>query len=426
MNRVLIICSNFLPVRNGGTIRCEKMVKYLPDFGWESIVLTRTPTKISKTFYPKDPKYTKIYRTNNFDLANFYVKIKSFISLSENKNKTSKNKTSIKRRFSEYFLVPDSEIFWALGSLLKSFKIVKKEKPLIILSSGPSHSSHLIALFLKITLGVKWVVEFRDPWTMNPFNISKPYKILKIVDDWLEKIVLKKANIINVTSSKYKDQFLEKYEFLNTNKITYIPNGFDPEDFDNILLNKNKKFTIVHSGNFYQHRSSKKIIEALIYMFDNNLLNRENIEVKFIGILDDLGVDIINNSNYRDNFIITGFVSHQESIKEISNSDLLLLIPGPGDGTMPGKFYEYLAASKPIFCIANEGPAKYLIEKYKLGIVSIDHDEIIIANNLNELISNITNKIFKYPNIEKLRIKFDRREIAKQMAEILESELSKI
>jgi glycosyltransferase involved in cell wall biosynthesis len=325
----------------------------------------------------------------------------------------------VRRRFVEYFLIPDSDIFWAIGSILKGLWILIKEKPQVILSSGPSHSAHILGLFLKKMSRKKWVIEFRDPWTMNPFNIPKPFTFLSKMDNYMEKIVLLNADRINVTSVEYKTQFLRKYKFINEEKIVQIPNGFDPEDFKMTNICQNKKFTIIHSGNFYQHRSSAIFIEAILYLFENRILEPSNIIVKFIGVLDDYGKSLILDSIYSESFEITGPVSHSRSIDEICKANLLLLIPGPGSGTMPGKFYEYLAASRPIFCIANEGPAKQVIEEHNLGIVSDETTTIEIAKRLYEIIENIISGKFMYPNVEELKVNFNRKKIAGRMANIL-------
>jgi glycosyltransferase involved in cell wall biosynthesis len=436
MNKVLIICSNFLPVRNGGTIRCEKLAKYLPEYGWETVVLTKEPSKKEKLDYIFSLNYCKIYRTKSLDVASAFVNFRFIFKNFFNKfsfsakgkitargSLNTNSNTKVKRRIADYFLVPDADIFWAIGAITKGIYILKNEKPQIILSSGPSHSVHIIGLILKKISQKKWIIEFRDPWTMNPFNIAKPYKLLTIIDNYLEKVVIRNADRINVTSEEYKHQFLNKYKFIADEKIVQIPNGYDPEDFDSVTFNEKKKFTIVHTGNFYQHRSSSIFIAAILYLFQNETLDSNDVLVKFIGLLDEKGRNIIANSDFIDNFQLTGQVPHQESIGEICNADLLLLIPGPGEGTMPGKFYEYLAASKPIFCIVNEGPAKDIIIKHHLGVVSSDNDITEIANKLRLLIEDIYEGKFIYPNVEELKQKFNRKKIAGQMAGIFYDEV---
>jgi glycosyltransferase involved in cell wall biosynthesis len=425
MNKALIICGDFLPVRNGGTIRCEKLVKYLPNFNWESIVLTKKPSNKEKIDLSIKLEHCVIYRTNRFDLAFSFVVLKKkinslFFKQNETKKTQSKNteKTIIKRRITEYFLLPDSDIFWAVGAFVKAIYIVLKVKPKVIFSTGPMHSAHIIGLLLKKVTRKKWIVEFRDPWTMNPFLAKKPFKILCQIDDYLEKIVLKNADIINVTSIEYKNQFLNKYKFISETKIVNIPNGFDPDDFKDKSSNINNKLTIVHSGNFYSERSSSVFIEAILELVKEGVLKSDKITIKFVGLLDDIGKQIILNSEFPHIFNVTGQVSHRKSIDEICNADLLLLIPGPGLGTMPGKFYEYLAASKPIFCMSNEGPAKELIVKYNLGSVSSDNDIEEIKTKLQILITEILEGKFSPHNISGLLQKFNRENIAEQMAKI--------
>ena len=85
---------------------------------------------------------------------------------------------------------------------------------------------------------------------------------------------------------------------------------------------------------------------------------------------------------------------------------------------MPGKFYEYLAAEKPIFCISNVGPPKMYINNYSLGIVSNDSSPVDIANKFNELIRSIENNDFIYPKVSALKDKFNRKYIAKDMAAV--------
>ena len=426
MNKVLIICSNFLPISSGGTIRCEKLIKYLPLYDWKSVVLTKKNSKTKSSFDIIND--TNIYRSRKFDLTCYFFKIKvilsSFFFRTKKTNNTSITQTIeettpvVKRRLSEYFLLPDADIFWALGAVLKARTVVRNENPKVILSTGPNHSVHIVGFFLKKFFGRYWVVEFRDPWTMNPFRIEKPYKFLTYLDNYLEKIVLKNADAINVTSIEYKTQFLEKYNFLDSDKIFNISNGFDPEDFNLDSNTTNEVLTIVHSGNFYSHRSSVQFIQAVLYLLKNNHLNENEFLIKFIGVLDEEGMKIIKNSKYKKCFLLLGSVNYQKSIKEIKSADILLLIPGPGIGTMPGKFYEYLAAEKPIFCISNEGPPKIYINEYGLGLVADDSNVKTIAFMFNKLIKNIQNNEFVYPNVSGLKEKFNRKIIAREMAKI--------
>jgi glycosyltransferase involved in cell wall biosynthesis len=427
VNKALMIVSNFPPVRNGGTIRGEKLAKYLPRYGWSTIVITKSPPKKTDYNYRIDIPYCKVYRTNPVDLTGFlfYIKVEAqkfikqvwpFIERNTKQVYYPINKTVVKRRFSEFIFIPDTDILWALASIPRVLYIMRKEKPRIIFSSGPAQSTHILGYFLKIISRKKWIVEFRDPWTMNPFSIEKPFKIFTKLDNYFEKVVLINADQIIVTSKEYKTQFLNKYQFISHRKIKYIPNGYDPDDFLKIHPYKNSKFTIVHSGNFYQKRESSTFIHAVIYLLESKKLESKNLEVRFVGKLDNEGIELIAKSRYKKNFTQVGQVSHVESIREISMADLLLLVPGPGEGTMPGKFYEYLAISKPIFCIAEDGPVKKIMENYNIGITVKKDDLTVVANKLLGLVEAIKSKNFIYPDIKTLLHRYNRKVIAEQVA----------
>ncbi|MDC0304900.1 hypothetical protein OAL57_00405 [bacterium] len=320
--------------------------------------------------------------------------------------------------------MPDQDIFWAVGAIIKAITVNKKEHPSAVLSTSPNQSVHLVGLFLKKFYGIHWVVEFRDPWTMNPFVSRRTNKVLDYLDNYLEEIVVKNADRINVTSAEYKNEFLEKYSFLESNQIVNIPNGYDPEDFEKKNTGENKLLTITHSGDFYSERSSVNFIHAMLKLLEEGYVKEREILVKFIGTIDPLGLKLILDSKYKGCFLLAGKVSHPESLREIQAADILLLVPGPGHGTMPGKFYEYLAAKKPIFCIANQGPPKKYIEEFRLGITVDEFDVDNIVLGLGRLIRSVFKSEFLYPDTENLLEKFNRKAIAGEMAKILDKTLS--
>lgn len=427
MNKVLIISVEFLPYKSGGTIRSEKLAKYLPEFNWTTVILCKKPPKDFVPEAHKSINNCKVYRIPRFDVIKPYLFLKElYIKLLISFKGKSKKKdivTTTKVNFSHSLILPDIDIFWVLPAVINGIYVIWKEKPKIILASGPPHSMYIIGYLLKKLTRKKLILDFRDPWSFNPYNEPRKFKILDKIDELLERITLKKADSIVVVTPIFKQRFLEKYKFLNPDKVIFIPNGFDPEDFIECHLVKNEKFVIVHTGSFYQKRSSKEFIAAILSLFKNRLLNFNQFEIRFAGTIDSAGEKLIMNSPFRTAFHLLGKISHTQSINEICNADLLLLVPGPGEGTFTGKFFEYLAGLKPIFCIANEGPTKELITNHHLGAVACDNDIDEISNKLRLLIDDIKEGKFIYPNVDKLKKKFNRKYIAGQMADVLDIEI---
>ena len=420
--KVLFVVSDFWPTRSGGTIRIEKLIKYLPEFDWEGVVVCRNLKGMAAS---ETINGTRIYRSNSYDLAKIYAKIKNIFKNKQktfNSNSNQALKAGTRMRLADFFFIPDVDILWAIGSLLTIQKAVKTEKIDIIYSTSPSASTHIATFLYKklINRSITLIVEFRDPWTFNPFR-SKKWFLLEKLDQLCEKWVVFNCDFISVTSKEYMSKFLQKYPKLSQEKIQYIPNGYDPEDF--VALKPKKENTgllkVIHTGNFYGKRSIKPFLEALykIYIefpqFKNRLLFVQ------YGVTDPEGIEF--DLAYPNPMVDLRIpISHRESLQEMIDADWLLLVPGPGNGTMPGKVFEYLATGNPIIALVNEGPAKELIEKLNIGYVNNSEDINGIFNIILKILQG-KGKFKRIDNSNSELQKFDRKNIAYQVSEKLNS-----
>jgi hypothetical protein len=424
-NKVLFVVGNFWPTKNGGTIRVEKLIKYLPEFEWYGVVFTRKHKK-ELSFEMIDG--VSIYRSNSYNLPNLYVRLRNSFKFPKNKSTRQLVKnfgTNSNSRIADLFFVPDVDIFWAIGSIIKIRNVVKKESIKIIYSSSPVSSVHIAVLIYKKLFNgsISWITEFRDPWTLNPFR-NKRFFLLEKLDNFLEGYVIKSSSFIVVTSEAYRDQFLKKYPRTLPNKIKYIPNGFDPEDFSRLKIptkNIQDKINIVHTGNFYGKRTIKPFLQALniLYVDFKNLADK--IVFHQYGVIDPAGASF--NELYPNPIIkIHNTIPHKDSLQEIVNADWLLLVPGPGIGTMPGKIYEYLATGNPIIALVKEGPAKDIIKQFEIGYLNDPEDIEGIVNILIDIFAQKSKYKRAAFNPSVLK-KFDRRNIAFEISEVLNSNL---
>src|SRR5690606_40331884 len=63
--------------------------------------------------------------------------------------------------------IPDARIGWVNPSInyLKSY--IETHHIDTVITTGPPHSVHLIGLGLKKILPIRWIADFRDPWTSD-------------------------------------------------------------------------------------------------------------------------------------------------------------------------------------------------------------------------------------------------------------------
>lgn len=359
--KVLIITYYWPPAGGPGVQRWLKFVKYLPEFDVEPIV-----------FVPKSPNYpivddslvsevskdvTIINHPINepYKWAGFFSN-KSSKTISKGIIADEKEQSLIEKLMLYIrgnFFIPDARVGWVKPSVSFLIDYIKKESIEKIITTGPPHSVHLIGLQLKQKLGVKWLVDFRDPWTTIGYHKQlKLTSASKAKHKSLEKQVLNTSDQIIVTSS------VTKTEFQNiTNKpIEVITNGYDNEatvDFE-----MDSKFTLSHIGSLLSKRNPEILWRVLKELVNENVDFSKDFQLNLIGSVSKNVLKSLK-SYYLSNYINElGYISHKEAIKYQKKSQLLLLIEIDSEDTkciIPGKLFEYMVSNRPMIAIGPNG-----------------------------------------------------------------------
>lgn len=364
--KVLIITYYWPPAGGPGVQRWLKFVKYLPEFNVEPIV-----------FIPKNPNYpivdeslvsevskdiTIINHPINepYKWAGFFSN-KSSKTISKGIIADKKEQSFIERAMLYVrgnFFIPDARIGWVKPSVSFLLDYIKENNIETIITTGPPHSVHLIGLQLKQKLGVKWLADFRDPWTTIGYHKQlKLTSASKAKHKSLEKQVLNTSDQVIVTSS------VTKAEFQNiTNKpIQVITNGYDneaPVDFE-----MDSKFTLSHIGSLLSKRNPEILWQVLEELVNKNDNFSKDFQLNFVGSVSGNVIESIKNYNLSNYINKVGYVSHKEAIKFQKKSQLLLLIEIDSEDTrciIPGKLFEYMVSNRPIVAI---GPKDSDVEK---------------------------------------------------------------
>lgn len=433
MKNLLLITIVFPPEGGGGTIRVAKHAKYLPQNGWSLSVVTSTPPKgvTGNVALP----HVSVYRAPRLEVITILSRVANMVReglglLRKNIGGQSATVTQVstgepavaRRRLADYFFIPDDKIVWAPLAFLAALWVVFRHRPTVIYSTSPSPSTHMVGYLLAVVTRLPWVIEFRDPWMFNPFRKERPFSWMECFEGYLEKRVLHRASHIVVTSEEYKRDFLARYPMLSPELITFIPNGYDLDDFVGISYEQFDRFTIVHTGNFYEARSSVPFLEGVALALKRDPSLKGKIQVVFAGVKDQLTAAGIERLSLQGVVSQVGVVSHHKSIEYLAGADLLLLVPGPGDGTMPGKTYEYLAVKKPILALCEQGVVSRLIVSTATGTVVDPYDVQGIADAVIDIYRSLSADPKCYTRINEEAIKqFDRREISRRTARLLDA-----
>jgi hypothetical protein len=410
LKKVLIISYYFPPSGGPGVQRILKFTKYLPEFGWEPVVLTVEdgdfPAR-DESLLKEIPENINVYRTKIFEPYGLYRSLtgrkKSAAIDVDNINKKGKQKFS--ENTAEFiratFFIPDARRGWLRYAVREGKKIIDTEKPDLIFSSSPPYTCALIAMklkryhFKKYRMQIPWVSDFRDAWT-GYLTSPKRWFLPAAIDAGYERKTLDKADAVTMVANGIKDDFDEKYPDISKDKKYFlIRNGFDSEDYKGLEYDKskNEKFTVVYTGSMYGKRNPFFFLDTLAELEGENKIDVNKLKIVFVGRM---GVEIaeyISKSKLNSIIEHIPYVPHSESIKYLLKADAMLLLIDEDKYAkmiLSGKVFEYLGASlitgKPILSIAPEGEAADLIRETSAG-------EIIPHNN-EEYLSKVFLKYY--------------------------------
>ena len=315
-------------------------------------------------------------------------------------------------------LIPDSRKYWIKPStrFLRKYLTDHPEIDTLI-STGPPHSLHLIAHNLKKSNGLKWIADFRDPWTQIDFYQDLlPGKRADKKHKRLERIVLASADEV-VTVSNHCAYGLE--EIVNR-KVHVITNGF-PFEENPTKVKLDEKFTISHFGTMPFARNPRILWEALKSLLYHRPELTEHLEIHLVGSVDFNVIASYEENGLKDFVTLVPNIPHNESVSAQKSSQLLLLSAnqsGNIKGILTGKFFEYLAADRPIIGIGDkEGDLAAAFKDLNCGHFSGFEEKNSLESYLHKSFDHFLNG--EIPLETKGRDKYHSRSLAAKFIELL-------
>ena len=407
--KVLIITYYWPPSGGAGVQRWLKFTKYLGNFNWQPIIYTVKNGEfpvIDLELEKEVPGNIEVIKQPIWEPYKFYKKFTGrkkddkintgFLS----EGKKSKLFEGLSVWIRGNFFIPDARKFWIKPSIKYLSNYILKNKIDVIISSGPPHSCHLIALELKNKFSLKWIADFRDPWTnIDFYEKLKLSKYADKIHKSLESKVLTNADVILSVGRTLGEELKD----LGAKRLEVIENGYDAEDLKSTdKIDLDSKFTIAHIGSFSPSRNHPILWKALSELINENNNFANNFKLKLVGKVDVSVFEEIKKNKLNDYVIHIPYLSHKDVIKEQRKSHLLLLSVNNTPnalGIVTGKVFEYMASGRPTLLIGpKNGDVAKIIKECNAGIIC-EFDEL---NKLKETILSFYNKEQSIvPNAEK-------------------------
>tara|TARA_B100000953_G_scaffold50132_2_gene38563 strand:- start:23598 stop:24851 length:1254 start_codon:yes stop_codon:yes gene_type:complete len=384
-NKLLIISYYWPPSGGSGVQRWLNFSNILIKKGWDITVFTAKNANypiIDNGLNRIVDKSIKVFRIPILEPTSFFRK-----NNSDNINSTNFiNKFFLWIRANLFF--PDSRMFWIKKVTKHASDYIKQNNINCLVTTAPPFSTHIIGLKIKRSTNIKWISDFRDPWSdFFQFKLLPMTSYQRIKHSNFEKKCLSFSDAVITTSPS----LTKRYSLINDNSYT-ITNGFN--SFKKNI--KTDKFLVMYSGVMKSIQNPKNLWKILKEICIENKDFSNDLMVRFIGDFDN---EIITNKDIR---LIESKVKFEKYIEkskldiEMSKANILVLTSvnlKDVNNIIPGKLFYYFSFKRPIIAFSNlNSDISDIISKSKTGKVFDFLNQVDLKNHILELYSDYKSK----------------------------------
>jgi glycosyltransferase involved in cell wall biosynthesis len=358
MKKVLIVAYHFPPqAESSGYLRSLKFCRYLPEEGWQPRVLTVHPRAYERT---NPSQLTEIPASVHVDRV-FALDTQRHLSF--------------RGRYPRALALPDRWVSWCLGAILSGYRTIRREKCDVVLTTFPIASAVLIGWILHRLTGTPWVADFRDSMTEPDYPRDRStWRVYR----WLEQRTVRDASRLIFTASSAVRMYLERYPGLSPDRCSLILNGYDEEDFRNLLPSptvQSQPLRLVHMGLLYPiERDPKPFFRAVSQLQRDGKLDaaRVRIELRASGY-ESSYEPMIRAEGIEDLVHLLPPLPYRDALQNSANADGLLLFQAACcDHQIPAKVFEYLRLAKPILALTSHAGDTAVLLRQTGGATIVD------------------------------------------------------
>lgn len=367
MNRLLLI-TYYFPTCGGAAV--QRWLRLLPLLIREGFAVTVLTTKdgdypvIDRTLPDLVPREVEVIRTYTPVFGRLWKTLTNRDEPLPYGSLDSSQTTSFAKKLLYWMrlnlIIPDARVIWNPFAKRKALQLCREKRFDWVITSGPPHSTHLIGLYLKQHIKIKWLADFRDPWTQIYYlKLQSQNALVRKINNRLEQKVVKTADLNLVISNDIAKQLPD-----GRKRVFY--NGFNQDQFKDITYQKTDKFRIKYIGQLTAGQDIASLLEFLSTKAEQNSIRDFSFDF--------IGTRYAASADYHFPVAIKNYLPHAQALEEMVNCELLILLINSYTenlGMLTTKLFEYIASRTPILCLGPvEGEAADIITKASAGFVS--------------------------------------------------------
>ncbi len=431
--RALIVAYYFPPKGGAGTQRFAKFCKFLPEHGVESVVLTvdaaaKSPYAPHDDASLLDGASTRVLRVAAPERAPFGLRVQRALR----------------------FLVDHDE--WAAAAAGRAANEAMGQRFDVVVTTLSPYACWRVGERLQ-RLGVPWVVDLRDPWSLDGWRVHAT-SLHARVDLWRMRRALKRADFVIANVPAAKAAFVELGA--DPARTVVVPNGFDEEDFKALTApspRDPRRFVLVHVGTLHgvdvaggltanglrrvRHRQIEPLgrtghflLHAIAQWRLRAPASGPVLAVHLYGQVDASHRELIARLGIGDLVTLHGYVEHRASLAALANADAVFVPlhgvpPGERALVVPGKLYEALASERPVLAALPPGDGADLVRALDAGIVVPPTDTPALADALVAMTSAHARGEPRRGCARALLTPFRRRELTASLARVLNAAVAR-
>jgi glycosyltransferase involved in cell wall biosynthesis len=394
VTRVLVVAYFFPPKGGAGTQRFAKFCKFLPEHGIEPIVLGAGADLRNRNAPNDDPTL-----------------VTATAAVVERVAQPRRMPFSFwLRRKLRFYLDED---VWAHVAAERAVGLAKEHAVQAVVTTLSPFACYRIGERLRAQLGVPWIVDLRDPWSLDGWRRYRS-AVHARWDLGHMRRALAGADFVIANVPEAARAFIELGA--DPARTVVIPNGFDEEDFEGVAATPRQdgRFRLVHMGTLHgidaaegltrntltqrQHRQIEPLgrtghylLHALARLQEQIPDLRRRLVVALYGNVDASHRDLAKRLGVTELIEEHGYVAHRESTAALLGADAVFVplhgIPvGERALVVPGKLYEALASERPVLAALPPGDGVDLLQHLQAGLSVPPTDAAALAAAVRELL----------------------------------------
>lgn len=355
MKKILIISPHYPPSNLAAVHRSRLFAQHLPSFGWEPIILA-----VHEDYYEEALDWN----------------LHKLIPEGQRVEKVKAFKVTKPR------LIGDIGLRGFFQLRKKAVEIIKQEKIDFVYIPIPSFYVSLIGPYVYKKTGVKYGIDYIDPWVHQFPGSEKMFSRhwwSTQIAKWLEPKAVKYASVITGVAEGYYQGVIDRNPGLKqTCRFGAMPYGGEVRDYEQLkqlqlqpyLFSKNGKIQFVYAGAMLP--KAYKPLEEIFEYIKGHQEQFQNVEFHFIGTgkspNDPLGYNIKPYAEKYGLWNNTVFeypkrIPYLDVLIHLDAADAVFILGSTEPHYTPSKVYQGVMSQKPVLAVLHQASTAVAVIK---------------------------------------------------------------